>query len=696
MSNLKVFFRKNLASVIVLVALVLIAGVALVTKFSVNADTVTTGVGAEVNYADEDATVADAGQPVATMETFAEALSTASATADGGDDPSQSATATASTSATATASTSVSATTSGTATVTATGTATPSCVRTVTITPSASASVTATVTTTTVAAECTVSPTPTSTSAPVYKRGLKGVYFKDKTLTNAVLARLDARVNFDWANASPATNVPTDGFSVRWTGYITPKYTQTYTFKLQHNDGVKLYINNQAVINKWTNNTGTEMVADTGQIALVANTKYPIRIDYYDDTATAAVKFLWSSQSQAEQIVPTASLATTYNPSPANGTGNGLTGAYFNGIGFNSFVNPRLDARVNFTWSGVPMNGVNADNFSTVWTGQVQPKFSEVYTFYVKSSEGVRLWVNGVRIINKWVDQATPTENYGAIRLAAGRKYNIRLQYYEKTGTAESILMWSSPSQRKQVIPKLQMYSAVVPTPTPTVSTTGTQTAAPTVTPSKTPLQTATVTPSVTVTPARSVLIKNGFNTFVLPNTIKLVDTSIFTSQGMKVYAFNRDGSNAVDATKGWLSDLVFFNHNVGYYIYNPGADKTIEVRSSTTITQGESATSKYVTKGWNLIANSGSGGRYLKDMKFYLSSDCYEVSGVTACRTIGERLSLTDLFNSGKAYGTMFRIKDGSATTAAAAFETIIIDSNNSSTGYIMVEGTPYWIYIF
>ena len=50
-----------------------------------------------------------------------------------------------------------------------------------------------------------------------------------------------------------------------------------------------------------------------------------------------------------------------------------------------------------------PATGINADYFSMRWTGQVQPLFTNVYTFYSTSDDGVRLYVNGVLVIDAWV-----------------------------------------------------------------------------------------------------------------------------------------------------------------------------------------------------------------------------------------------------------------------------------------------------
>jgi hypothetical protein len=101
---------------------------------------------------------------------------------------------------------------------------------------------------------------------------------------------------------------------------------------------------------------------------------------------------------------------------------------------------------------------VNLNNFSVRWTGQVQPRSSGNYTFTTVSDDGVRMWVNGNQIINNWQDQA-PTESSGTVTLEAGKKYDIRVEYYQGAGGAVMQLFWHGPGQSREVIPQSQLYS---------------------------------------------------------------------------------------------------------------------------------------------------------------------------------------------------------------------------------------------
>jgi PA14 domain/FG-GAP-like repeat len=151
---------------------------------------------------------------------------------------------------------------------------------------------------------------------------------------------------------------------------------------------------------------------------------------------------------------------------PLIGTGTGLLGQYYNGVNFESLQLTRIDPAITFNWGvGSPGGSLNADEFSVRWTGKIQPKYSETYTFYTASDDGIRLWVNGQQLINNWTPHGV-TQDSAIITLVAGQKYDIKLDYYEDKGETAVGLSWSSISQAKEVIPQSQLYEPDFTLPT--------------------------------------------------------------------------------------------------------------------------------------------------------------------------------------------------------------------------------------
>jgi hypothetical protein len=133
--------------------------------------------------------------------------------------------------------------------------------------------------------------------------------------------------------------------------------------------------------------------------------------------------------------------------------GGGLKGEYFTGMSFNNLVLTRTDPQIDFPWgNGGPDPLVGDDQFSCRWTGQVEAVFTETYTFYTNSDDGVRLWVDGKRLVNNWTNHGD-TEDRGTIDLVAGQTYSVVMELYEDGGGALAHLRWESPSTPKQLIP---------------------------------------------------------------------------------------------------------------------------------------------------------------------------------------------------------------------------------------------------
>jgi hypothetical protein len=134
--------------------------------------------------------------------------------------------------------------------------------------------------------------------------------------------------------------------------------------------------------------------------------------------------------------------------------GGGIRGDYYNTLDFGDFVLTRTDPQINFNWGNEsPTMTIEPDSFSVRWVGEVEAAFTETYTFYTLSDDGVRLWVDGRKLIDHWSEHGA-IEDKGKIDLVAGNVYSILMEYYEDSGPAVAQLRWESPSTPKQLIPQ--------------------------------------------------------------------------------------------------------------------------------------------------------------------------------------------------------------------------------------------------
>ena len=140
------------------------------------------------------------------------------------------------------------------------------------------------------------------------------------------LARIDPSVDFEWANGSPDSSISVDHFTARWTGSIQPQFNETYTLYTTTDDGVRLYVNGQPLIDQWVDQSPTEA---SGRITLKAQQRYSIEMDYYENGGGAAAHLSWSSASTPKAIIPSSQLYATTNPPPGVVLNSPTNGAFY-------------------------------------------------------------------------------------------------------------------------------------------------------------------------------------------------------------------------------------------------------------------------------------------------------------------------------------------------------------------------------
>jgi uncharacterized protein (DUF1800 family) len=127
-----------------------------------------------------------------------------------------------------------------------------------------------------------------------------------------VISRIDPVVNFDSAVAAwpgpPITSGTTSNyFSSRWEGELLPEYSQAYTFYTSSDNGARLWVNGQLLINNWP-----PAAVSTSELSMVlpleAGKRYPVVLEHFNNTTTHRAILSWQSASQPKQVIPQARL----------------------------------------------------------------------------------------------------------------------------------------------------------------------------------------------------------------------------------------------------------------------------------------------------------------------------------------------------------------------------------------------------
>jgi hypothetical protein len=288
-----------------------------------------------------------------------------------------------------------------------------------------------------------VPPTPTftATPVPVVINDWKGEYFANTSLSGSpTVVRNDRVIDFTLpAGAAPATNLPSENWSARWTRSWKFKEGD-YRFRVIVDDGARLWVGGDLIIDAWADGPAREFTAN-----LFLKGQVPIQLDYYNHLGDARVQLSW------EEVTDFPDWKGSYY---ANHDLSGLP------------LFQRNDQAINFDWgNGSPRADMPADDFSVRWTRQLNITQAGTYRFHAASDDGVRLWVDGQPVLDAWRDGHAVHE---ADAILMTGQHDLRVDYYEHLGQALIQVTWTYVAPTTLPTPPRVVPSA---TPAPPTST---------------------------------------------------------------------------------------------------------------------------------------------------------------------------------------------------------------------------------
>lgn len=267
-------------------------------------------------------------------------------------------------------------------------------------------------------------PAPIPQPVPVTFGPWTAQYYSNQNLSGSPTVIVSENTpNHDWGSSAPFNNMPADNFSVRWTSLQTLN-AGTYRMTVRADDGVRVFVNGQLYINEWHSATGATYAADV----TLPFGQHNFMIEYYEASGRAFIEF--DLRLLGSTVPPTA--PPVVQPPVTGGT---WLATYFNNRNLSGSPAAIVsEASPNHNWgSGAPISSVFPDNFSVRWTS-AQTLSAGTYRITVRADDGVRVFVNGIPVINEWRD-ATGLTYTGDITLQSGT-HSITVEYYEATGLA--------------------------------------------------------------------------------------------------------------------------------------------------------------------------------------------------------------------------------------------------------------------
>ena len=242
-----------------------------------------------------------------------------------------------------------------------------------------------------------------------------GEYYNNVTLSGPPsLLRGDPNLDFFWPeNTSPAPGfVNSNNYSVRWTRSLYFNATGNWIFTTLNDDGMRVWVDDIITMDAWYDQGPQTHI---GSINLTAGW-HVVKVEYYNRTLGGTARVTYALEGAA----------TTYPD---------WKGEYFNNQSLSGTpVLTRNDVNVNFNWgTGSPDPSVPAEHFSVRWTRTIYTS-AGTWRFTTTTDDGVRLWIDGSLIIDRWFDQSA-TSYSADIGLATG-VHSVRMEYYDNNVSA--------------------------------------------------------------------------------------------------------------------------------------------------------------------------------------------------------------------------------------------------------------------
>lgn len=149
-----------------------------------------------------------------------------------------------------------------------------------------------------------------------HAQGWSASYYSGRAFQTRTVEREDAAIDFVDTMPALPEGVGPSNFSVRWLGMVTPRYTETFEFILTGDDGIRLWVNGQMLVDAWYDQGATP---HRGQVALQEGVPVPVMVEFYQGSGAYRSTLEWTSPQQVREVIPAervAPLIPTTSPIP--------------------------------------------------------------------------------------------------------------------------------------------------------------------------------------------------------------------------------------------------------------------------------------------------------------------------------------------------------------------------------------------
>jgi hypothetical protein len=256
----------------------------------------------------------------------------------------------------------------------------------------------------------------------------RGEYFDNRKLEgDPALIRNDEEIDFNWKGDAPSSSLPANNFSVRWTRRLSFD-AAIYRFSIRVDDGARLWVDDRMVIDEWEEGSVRTISVDLE----MAKGRHDLKLEYFERKGDARAYFDLDKVSISHDE-------------------DWITKYWFNRHLDSEWALVKTVDEVDFDWgSQSPALGIPEDDFSARWSRVVDFE-PGVYRLYARADDGIRVEIDGNRIIDEW-HPSDASETYTA-EIALSGSQDVEVEYFERGGKAKAFFWWEffSPQNRPPV-----------------------------------------------------------------------------------------------------------------------------------------------------------------------------------------------------------------------------------------------------
>lgn len=133
------------------------------------------------------------------------------------------------------------------------------------------------------------------TYAAMAQHGLLAEYYDGRNFNRLVSTRIESQIDLSWNQIPPVDGINPHDCSIRWRGKIRPAHSGQYTFSARVDDGIRIWVNDQLVINEWDLN---DVGAFNGSIYLEKGQYYGLKVEYFNALIEGEITLMWDIPEQ--------------------------------------------------------------------------------------------------------------------------------------------------------------------------------------------------------------------------------------------------------------------------------------------------------------------------------------------------------------------------------------------------------------